>query len=114
MAISHAQPGEVVDLSPLADAIATTKTSTLISTASMKVIRMVLPAGKEISEHKAPGEIIVQCLEGRITFTALGKMEDLEKGQLLFLTAGEPHSVIAVEDSSFLLTILVPSTHPAK
>ncbi len=109
MALSHASPGEVVDVRPLGDAIASSKTSTLISTESMKVIRMVLPAGKEITEHKAPGEIIVQCLEGQIAFTALGKTEQLMAGQMLFLAASEPHSVAAINDSSFLLTILMDS-----
>lgn len=109
MAILHAGPGEVVEVLPLGTAIATTKTSTLISTDSMKVIRMVLPTGKEISEHKAAGEIIVQCLEGRIAFTAMGKTAELEAGQLLFLACGEPHSVTANSDSSFLLTILLTS-----
>lgn len=107
MAIPHAQPGEVVDVRPLGSALADTKTQTLFKTESIEVVRMVMPAGKEISEHEAPGEIIVQCLEGKIAFTALGKTEQLEAGQLLYLAAGEPHSVKCIEDASFLLTILL-------
>jgi quercetin dioxygenase-like cupin family protein len=68
---------------------------------------MVMPAGKVISDHKATGEIIVQCLEGKIAFTAMGKTEELAAGQMLYLAAAEPHSVRAIEDSSFLLTILL-------
>lgn len=33
---------------------------------------------------------------------------ELESGSLLYLNANEPHSVRAVEDSSLLLTILLP------
>ncbi len=68
---------------------------------------MVMPAGKEISEHEAPGEIIVQCLEGKVAFTALGKTTELAAGQLMYLAAEEPHSVKCIENTSFLLTILL-------
>jgi len=106
MAIPHAQPGQVVDVRPLGTALSDSKTRTLFKTGSVEAIRIVLPAGKEISEHEAPGEIVVQCLEGRIAFTALGRSQELAAGQLLYLPAEEPHSVKCLEAASFLLTIL--------
>ena len=109
MAIPHAQPGDVIDMRPLADQLAASITKTLIKTTQVEVIHMVLPAGKVLSEHKAPGEIIVQCLEGDITFTTMGEPRTLRAGDMLYLTAGEPHDLEAVEDSSFLLTIVFPS-----
>jgi quercetin dioxygenase-like cupin family protein len=81
----------------------------LFKTRSVEVVRVVMQAGKEIAEHKAPGEIILQCLEGKITLAALGRTEKLEAGQLLYLAAGQPHSVTCLEDASFLLTILLLS-----
>jgi quercetin dioxygenase-like cupin family protein len=107
MAIEHTHPGEVVDVRPLGSALIDTKTRTLFKTENVEVVRMVMQAGKEISEHEAPGEIIVQCLEGKVAFTALGKTEELEAGQLLYLAAEEPHSVKCIEDASFLLTIFL-------
>ena len=109
MAIPHAQPGEVIDVRPLADKLAESKTKTLIKTPQVEVIRMVLPAGKVLSEHKAPGEIIVQCLEGNITFTTMGEPKQLQVGNMLYLAVGEPHALAAVEDSSILLTIVAQS-----
>ena len=106
MAIPHAQPGEVLDVRPLAASLASTKTKKLIKTPHVEVIRMVLPGGKTISEHKARGEIIVQCLEGDITFTTMGEPKQLRAGDMLYLAAGEPHSLEASEDSSFLLTLI--------
>jgi quercetin dioxygenase-like cupin family protein len=108
MAIPHAEPGDVIDVRPLGPALATAKTATLIKTGKIEVIRLVMVAGKELAEHKAPGEITVQCLEGKIAFTALGKTAELAAGQLLYLAAGEPHAVKCVEDASFLLTIMLP------
>jgi len=106
MAILHAQPGEVIDVRPLATSLASSETKALIKTPQVEVIRMVLPAGKIISEHKAPGEIIVQCLEGDITFTTMGEPKQLRAGDMLYLAAGEPHALEAAKDSSFLLTIV--------
>lgn len=106
MSIPHANPGEMIDVRPLGPALATARTSTLLKTGRVEVIRLVLPAGKELAEHKAPGEITVHCLEGRIAFTARGKTEDLTAGQMLYLTAGEQHAIKCLEDASILLTIL--------
>jgi quercetin dioxygenase-like cupin family protein len=73
----------------------------------LELIRLVLPAGKEIPSHKAPGEITVQCLEGRVEFTCHGKVQSLTPGVLLYLAAGEPHALKAVEASSVLVTLLL-------
>jgi quercetin dioxygenase-like cupin family protein len=107
MAIPHANPGDVIDVRPLGAALTTAKTHTLLKTEHVEVVRLVMTAGKEIAEHKAPGEITVQCLEGKIAFAALGKTEELSAEQMLYLTAGEPHSVKCIEDASILLTILL-------
>jgi quercetin dioxygenase-like cupin family protein len=110
MALPHANPGDVVDVRPLGPVLATTGTSTLVKTDFIDVIRMVVPAGKEIPTHRAKGELVVHCLEGKIAFTALGKTHNLEAGHLLYLPTGEPHSLRGIEDGSLLLTIVLPST----
>jgi quercetin dioxygenase-like cupin family protein len=109
MAIPHAQPGEIIDVRPLGASLATATTATLFKTRQIEVVRLVMRTGKEIGEHRAPGEITVHCLEGKIAFTALGQTRELSAGQMLYLEPGEPHSVKCLEDASFLLTILL---HP--
>jgi len=84
MAIPHGQPGEVIDVRPLADALAPSKTRTLIKTPHVEVILIVLPAGKLIADHKAPGEITVQCLKGRMIFKTMGQEKELQAGHLLY------------------------------
>lgn len=107
MAIRHANPGEVVDVRPLGSALADSRTTTVFKTRHVELVRVVMSAGKEISEHQAPGEIIVQCLEGKVAFSAMGKTEELQAGQLMYLAAEEAHAVRCIEDASFLLTILL-------
>ena len=106
MAIPHAAPGELIDIRPLGPAHAESKTQTLIKTDHVEVIRLVLPTGKTIAQHKAPGPLLVQCLEGRVEFTTLGKTNELTAGQMLHLAAAEPHAVKCLSDASLLLTIL--------
>jgi quercetin dioxygenase-like cupin family protein len=107
MALPHASPGELIDVRPYGPDLARTQTSTLFKTEHLEVIRVVMAAGKEIASHKAPGEIAVQCLEGAIAFSALGKTQTMRAGDLTYLSAAEPHAVKCIEDASFLLTILL-------
>jgi quercetin dioxygenase-like cupin family protein len=81
--------------------------TTLVKTDKLEVIRLVLPADKEIPHHQVTGEITVQCLEGSVSFIAQGQTKVLEAGQLLFLSGSELHALKGVEDSSVLVTILL-------
>jgi quercetin dioxygenase-like cupin family protein len=106
MAIHHANPAEVIHLQPLGSKIGETKTYTLFKTEAMEAIRLVMPHGKKLAEHQAPGEITVHCLEGCVSFTAYGTEQKLSAGDMLYLAASEPHAVEAIQDSSILVTII--------
>ncbi len=107
MAIPHAAPGELVNIGPLGAALPKAITTTLIKTDRLEVIRLVVHAGKEIDPHHVNGEITVQCLEGRVAFTAQGKTQELHGGHLFYLRGGEIHSIKGLEDASLLVTILL-------
>jgi quercetin dioxygenase-like cupin family protein len=107
IAITHAQSGQVIDIRPLGEGLARSLTTTLVKTDRLEVIRLVVPAGKEIPPHQVAGEITVQCLEGRVAFTAGGTTRELAAGQMLYLAGHEPHSLRGLEDASVLVTILL-------
>lgn len=107
MAVPHAASGQVFDVRPLGAALRESVTTTLVKTASLEVIRLVVPAGKEIPAHQVPGEITVHCLEGRVALTAQGRTQELEVGQMLFLSGGQEHAVKGLEDAAVLVTILL-------
>ena len=109
MALQHAVSGELVSLSPLGELLAETKTHTLVKTPSLEVIRLVMPAGKILAEHKAPGEITVQCLEGEVRFYVDSQERLLTAGDWLYLEAGVLHALTAVSDASLLVTLLLPA-----
>ncbi len=112
MSTSDAKPCQVVNVRPLGTELSRAKTTTLLKTNAMQLIRLIVPAGKEISSHEASGEVLVQCLEGRVGFTAGGKTHELSAGQLLYLSCGEPHSLRGIENSSLLVTILSSKSMP--
>lgn len=105
MAQPHAKPGEIIDVRPLGLRLAGAVSTALFKSDELEVARLVLHTGKELPEHKVPGEITVQCLEGAVAFTAYGKTQLLQAGELIHLEGGEPHSLKAIEDSSLLLCI---------
>ncbi len=108
MAIPHARSGEVTDLRPLGEALAHSITTTLVKTDWLELIRLVILAGNDIPVHQVAGEITIQCLEGRVAFTALGETCELTMGQILYLASNEPHSLRGIENSSVLVTYLLP------
>ncbi len=107
MAIPHAKSGEVIDVRPLGAALSTTSTRTLVKTEDLEVVRIVMPAGKDIARHDVPGEITVQCLEGKVEFYIGELKRELTAGTLLYLAGVDEHSLHASEDSSLLVTILL-------
>jgi quercetin dioxygenase-like cupin family protein len=107
MSIPHAKPGDVIDVRPLGAGLAQAKTTTLVKTANLEVIRLVVPAGKQLPTHSVQEEITVHCLEGHVVFMADGANHDLEAGRMLYLASGTPHSLVGVVEASLLLTIMI-------
>jgi quercetin dioxygenase-like cupin family protein len=108
MAMPRATQGELIDVRPLGDALRESKSITLMRTDHLEAVRLVLPAGKHIPEHRAPGEITVQCLEGVVRFGTDAGTQLMRSGDMLFLLGGEPHWLEAVESASVLVTLYLP------
>jgi quercetin dioxygenase-like cupin family protein len=79
--------------------------TTLLKEPNLRIVLMALRAGGRMVEHRASGPISVQPLEGRFRFSLQDQGVELAVGQMLALEPGIPHSVEAIEDSVFLLTI---------
>lgn len=92
------------DVRPLGAALVEARSAPLVKTDTLEVVRLVVRRDKEIPTHPAPGEATVLCLEGKVDFHVGGTTHRLIPGQLLHLHAGEPHALVALEDSSLLLT----------
>ncbi|MBP0438039.1 cupin domain-containing protein [Tianweitania sediminis] len=107
MALKHAKAMEVVDVSPLGDALRGSKTHAIVKTASFEAIRLILPEGAVLPAHKVPGELTLHCLEGRVEIRTEGRSLELAAGCWIFLEGDQVHSVEGLQDSSLLLTIML-------
>lgn len=78
---------------------------TVFKTNGMRLVLIALHAGAEMKTHTADGIINVHVIDGRMNFTAANRSVELNKGQMLALHKGIPHSVLAIEETIFLLTL---------
>lgn len=78
---------------------------TVYKTNAMRIVLIALHKGAEMKRHNAAGIISLQIIEGHMIFTTDEKNVELYKGQMLALHEGIPHSVLAKEETIFLLTL---------
>lgn len=93
---------------PLGAAVGSATAATLLRSDGLELIRLVIPAGKLIPPHKAPGEITIQCIEGQVAFEHDGRTLEMRPGDVLHLCPQEIHAIRGVADSSVLVTRLRP------
>lgn len=107
MALSHAQPLDVIDLRPLGPALREVVTTSLLKTPALQLMRLVLAKGQGLPEHSVAGAITVHCLEGQADVITPTRTCHLQAGQLVMLDGREPHAVKALTDASLLVTVLL-------
>ena len=81
---------------------------TLSKDGRLRVVLTRLRAGARLHEHRADGPVVVQCVQGHLRFTAEGEPIELAEGQIVMLGARVPHSVEALDECAFLLTLAQP------
>lgn len=82
---------------------------TIFKSETMRIVLIGLHENAELIAHEAGGVISVQVLEGKINFITEQQSSLMEKGQMIALQENITHSVIALTDSFFLLTLSMNS-----
>ncbi len=67
---------------------------------------MAFDEGATIAVHKAPGDALVQVLEGDVVFVVEGEKRELTEGDYFTMSVGMVHEVYAVKRSKVLLTLI--------
>lgn len=88
----HADVGQIVS-------------KTLIQNKNHNLTLFAFSAGEEISTHTSEGDAFIQVLEGRLQLTISGEVFVAQEGEVIVMPATEPHAVLALEASKFLLTV---------
>jgi quercetin dioxygenase-like cupin family protein len=81
---------------------------TLQKNSSLRVVLISMRKGASLLEHKVEGPITLLVLSGRINFLAKKESVKIKANELVVLEKTIPHDVRAIEDSTFLLTIIQP------
>jgi quercetin dioxygenase-like cupin family protein len=71
----------------------------------LNMVVTALREGAELSEHTSRGVTAIQVLDGAIELQTRETSDDLRAGQIAVIEVLEPHSVIAREDSTLLITV---------
>jgi quercetin dioxygenase-like cupin family protein len=78
---------------------------TLAKHSAMRIVLVAMKAGGRMEEHHADSDISVHCLHGAFRFEVAGTAHELEAGLVLVVAERLPHTVVAVDECAFLLTI---------
>jgi quercetin dioxygenase-like cupin family protein len=83
---------------------------TLVKKDDLRVVLFTMDQGAKLKEHHTDGSITVHVLQGEIRFCTSDQDRLLRTGQMLTLGRSIRHTVEAVGNSAFLLTISWPRT----
>lgn len=81
------------------------QTAVMLETPFSKEIRIILPKGQNMKDHKAPYPIIIQVLTGHIELGVEGTFHLMQSGDAISLEENIMHSLLAKEDTIVRLTL---------
>lgn len=62
--------------------------------------------GQGLSEHTAPFDALVFCLDGEVEVTISGKPIQLKEGEMVIMPAHEPHALKALKKFKMILIMI--------
>ena len=99
--------GKVINMAGLIDYQAGSVVSrAIIDKQTGTVTVFAFDKGEGLSEHTAPFDAMVYVLDGQAQVTISGKAFDVKAGQMIIMSANEPHSLKAVEKFKMALVMI--------
>jgi quercetin dioxygenase-like cupin family protein len=81
---------------------------TLVKYPDFHVVLVLMKANTRMNKHHVDGRFSIHILQGKIRVRMPDELIEVSAGELIALDYGIPHSVEALEESAFLLTIAWP------
>lgn len=78
----------------------------IISKKTGTVTLFAFDEGQSLSEHTAPFDALVNCLDGEMEVTISGNPIRLKEGEMVIMPAHEPHSIKAEKKFKMLLIMI--------
>ncbi len=82
----------------------------LVKEDDLRVTLVTMRSGVQLDEHAVPVSISLQILSGQFEVVHGGEAERLAAGDYIALRKKVPHTVRALEDGAFLLTLGWPAS----
>lgn len=79
---------------------------TLATTPGVVITLFAFDEGEEISAHTAPGDALVQVLDGRVKIDINGTLLEAEAGESVVMPKDVPHALEALTPFKMLLTVV--------
>ena len=79
---------------------------TLAQETGVGITVFAFDAGEGVSTHSAPGDAMVQILEGDAEITIDGEKHILKEGEIIVMPKNIPHAVKAVTKFKMILTVV--------
>ncbi|QJW84922.1 cupin domain-containing protein [Ramlibacter terrae] len=92
---------------PPGDKLADSVSTSLIKTARIQLLHMVLPAHHDQPQHHVDEECTIHCLEGDVEVVTGNGVRRLGPGNLVVLPAGQQHGLRARTDCAVLVTLVL-------
>jgi quercetin dioxygenase-like cupin family protein len=88
-----------------------TTSRSLVDNDRVRVVAFAFDAGEQLTEHTAAMPVVVQLITGAMRFEVGGQAHRLTPGDCVYLAAGEPHSLEALEPSFMTLVMIRTAAH---
>jgi quercetin dioxygenase-like cupin family protein len=102
--ITFSEPHDLEELVAYEDGRVVSRTFAQNSSVSLTLFSF--DKGEGVSTHTAPGDAMVQILDGEAVVNIDGKEMTVGKGQVVVMPSDVPHSVTAVKRFKMLLTVV--------
>jgi quercetin dioxygenase-like cupin family protein len=79
---------------------------TFAQNTALSLTLFAFDAGEGVSTHTAPGDALVQVLDGEATVNVDGKEMTVSPGEVVVMPANVPHAVTAAKRFKMLLTVV--------
>jgi quercetin dioxygenase-like cupin family protein len=79
---------------------------TLINRPAGTVTLFSFDRDQSLSEHTAPYDALVLCLDGELEITISGRASRLRQGMAILMPANQPHAVLAVDRGKMMLVMV--------
>lgn len=83
-----------------------TTSRVVVNNPLLRVVAFSMDEGQELTEHSSPRAVVVQVLEGKMTFTVAGETQELTAGDVVYLAPDDKHSLVARSACRFTLVMV--------